>query len=637
MKKIYLYTSSHLVKVIYLVFLIILLIPYYRIAEIPLPGIDNSWRIALELAYQKGLVFGKDIIYTYGPLGRLTQRVAIETSHFELFLYDFFCYANTAYVLYLFLPKDTKKIHYLIHFVLFLIISSIFGEWISFLLFFVSIIAGFRFLKNHNYWELSYALLMGIINFFIKANFGVVAILFVLVLLVYAFLTDRMGGKFLFAYMFGAIAMVFLLGFWWKTDIPSYLSSSLQIIKGYNEAQSVFPFFRGKAVASSYIIFFAFVVLAIIYCIRQLRRGCFFTKETLDVVFLLACIGGSFFILLKYAFVRADDAHLISFVKNASIPLIFLAIHTKERLIHYGAWCLFMANIVSYLLFYQSIYGKFDIKFYDNLKMKSTILPQYFNDIFESPRHSRHYSYPSNALKVIGKASVDVVPNEASEVYFNHLNYNPRPIMQSYQAYNKYLDKINQEKYLSKTAPDFVIYGLESIDGKYALGDETLTFLALIRKYNPILRWKNRILLQHQSHEKNIRLVAKHRKKIVLGQPYRVSAPSDGKKMFCVATINVKYNSFGKWMNLLFQPPHLSMKFSLENGESKDFITMPTLLEKGLIVSDFAENVEDIGQIIANGETKRKKIKTIVWEEKKFLTDGFEKVVEIEEHWYQMK
>jgi len=61
----------------YLILLIVLLFPYYQISNIPSAGIDNSWRIALEMAYQKGLIFGKDIIYTYGPLGRLTQRISI--------------------------------------------------------------------------------------------------------------------------------------------------------------------------------------------------------------------------------------------------------------------------------------------------------------------------------------------------------------------------------------------------------------------------------------------------------------------------------------------------------------------------------------------------------------------------------
>ncbi|MDZ7933964.1 MAG: hypothetical protein U5M51_03120 [Emticicia sp.] len=75
-------------KISLFIVLIVLLFPYYQISNIPSAGIDNSWRIALEMAYQKGLIFGKDIIYTYGPLGRLTT-VSIETAIGIFFLIFF--------------------------------------------------------------------------------------------------------------------------------------------------------------------------------------------------------------------------------------------------------------------------------------------------------------------------------------------------------------------------------------------------------------------------------------------------------------------------------------------------------------------------------------------------------------------
>src|SRR5579871_4375598 len=34
-------------------------------------GLDASWRLGLNLAHSQGLVAGRDIIFTYGPLGYL--------------------------------------------------------------------------------------------------------------------------------------------------------------------------------------------------------------------------------------------------------------------------------------------------------------------------------------------------------------------------------------------------------------------------------------------------------------------------------------------------------------------------------------------------------------------------------------
>src|SRR5437868_9859385 len=45
----------------------------------PLPGLDGSWKIGLHLAAVHGLVFGREVIFTYGPLGFLTQPLAVDT------------------------------------------------------------------------------------------------------------------------------------------------------------------------------------------------------------------------------------------------------------------------------------------------------------------------------------------------------------------------------------------------------------------------------------------------------------------------------------------------------------------------------------------------------------------------------
>lgn len=38
-------------------------------SSVPRPGTDRSWQIGLALAFSRGLVFGRDVIFTYGPLG----------------------------------------------------------------------------------------------------------------------------------------------------------------------------------------------------------------------------------------------------------------------------------------------------------------------------------------------------------------------------------------------------------------------------------------------------------------------------------------------------------------------------------------------------------------------------------------
>jgi hypothetical protein len=628
-------TNNFWLKFAYLLFLIVLLFPFYRISEPATAGIDNSWRIALEMAHQKGLIFGKDLIYTYGPLGRLTQRIAISTTHFELFLFDIFCFANIGFLLYHFLPKPLRFYQVLIHFGFFLLISSIYGEWLSFILFYISIFSGLLFLQKQNHWFLIHAIGMGLINFYIKANYGVIALGFVFILLIYSFASKRLSLRNLGLYLSGSVISLIILAFVLKTDLPAYFLSSIEIIKGYNESQSFYPADRLKAVASSYVVFALFIALFIVFIIKKLSKKDF-SITTLDSFFALGCVGVCSFVLIKYAFVRADDGHLMSFVRSASLPFLLLCFFGGEKWIKQAGWSLVSLNLVSYIIFYQPIYGKISFPIADNLHTKSYILPEYFKNIFKKSENPYNPNYPKEVLAIIGNKTVDLVPNEISEIYLNHLNYNPRPIIQSYQAYNEFLDSKNQEKYLSNTAPDFVVYGVESTDNKYAWGDETLTTLALLQHYTPLKTWGNRLLLKKTNAVKNLKLISQTKHNWTLEKPFKISSDTS-KNTVSVIKVKTSYNWLGKLLNLFFQPPHLNMELGLQDGTKTIYRTVPILLSKGLIINSKIDNIDNVVQMFDKGHVKNKGISTIKFDEIVRRKAGFDSTIEIIEELYELK
>lgn len=632
--------DSFWLKFAYLLVLIVLLFPYYQLSNIPSAGIDNSWRIALEMAYQKGLVFGKDIIYTYGPLGRLTQRISIETSNFQFFLFDVFCFGNVGFLLYSLLPKPLKLYQLLAHFGLFLLISSIYGEWQSFLLFYISIFSGLLFLKKQNHWLLIHAIAMGIINFYIKANYGVIALGFVFILLFYAFFSKRLSLQNLLLYFFGSTVLLILLAFLLKTDLVAYFFSSIEIIKGYNESQSFFPADRLRAVAASYGIFVLFILVFVAFIGQKLIKRDF-SIPTIDSFFVLGCVGVCSFVLVKYAFVRADDGHLMSFVRSACLPFLLLCSFGTEKWLKVSGWALVSLNLISYLVFYQPIYGQISISIIDNLRTKSYILPEYFKDISKKNIPHYNFTYPKEVLDIIGNKSVDLVPNETSEIYLNKLNYNPRPIIQSYQAYNAYLDKKNQEKYLSATAPDFVIFGIESTDNKYAVGDETLTLVALLQHYEPIKIWPNRLLLKKKEQTKTLKLVKQQSTIWEMGKSFPLNsvtkADSSSQKLLSIIKVKTTYNWFGKLLNLLFQPPHLNMEITTNKSEKTTYRTVPILLNKGLIVNAKIDDVTAVKQFFETGSVENKDIRSVRFDEILRRKAGFDKKIEILEEFYELK
>src|SRR5579863_8721440 len=59
------------------VWLLVLTVIYVALISLPGPprssgtGLDASWALALNLAHARGMVAGRDVIITYGPLGYL--------------------------------------------------------------------------------------------------------------------------------------------------------------------------------------------------------------------------------------------------------------------------------------------------------------------------------------------------------------------------------------------------------------------------------------------------------------------------------------------------------------------------------------------------------------------------------------
>lgn len=629
--------NSFILKLVYILFLLVLIFPYYRISDIPSAGIDNSWRIALEIAYQKGFVFGKDIIYTYGPLGRLTQRYAIATSNLEFFVFDLFCFASISLLLYYLLPKPLKLYQLLIHFVIFLLITSIYGEWLSFLIFYVSVFFGLKFLQTSNRWFLAYTVLMAIVIFYIKANYGIIALLFIVVLLLYAYFTKRISLVYTAIFGVGTVLILFMSAYALNTDLLKYLYASVQVIKGYNEAQSLFPDSRMKSVASSYLIF-AVLVAVCAYFLFSIIRKKQFSVQSFDTLFLLGCVGVCNFVLLKYAFVRADDGHLMSFVRSASLVFLLLPAFAQTSWLKASGWVLFSLNFISYVVFYQPIYGKIQIQVTDNLRTKSYILPEYFSAITKTPTQAIKPFYPQDILNIIDNKSVDIVPNEITDIYFNKLNYNPRPVVQSYQAYNEFLDNKNKEKYLSNTAPDFVVYNIEGIDGKYAWGDETQTLLGLLQNYEPVKVFDGRLLLQKSTKPKTLELQKQRKTSWELGKPFNLVADTlENQKMVHLIKVKASYNITGKLLNFFFQPPHLSMNLLTEAGENSAYQTMPTLLNKGLIVNAKIDSVENVKQFFETLNVANKGLRSISFDEIVRYRNGFNKNIEITEEWYVIK
>ncbi|HEV7400581.1 MAG TPA: hypothetical protein VGN84_09975 [Solirubrobacterales bacterium] len=52
--------------------LVVALLTFPTFSLTPSPGLDPSWGAGLQMAAHDGLVFGREVVFTYGPLGFLS-------------------------------------------------------------------------------------------------------------------------------------------------------------------------------------------------------------------------------------------------------------------------------------------------------------------------------------------------------------------------------------------------------------------------------------------------------------------------------------------------------------------------------------------------------------------------------------
>lgn len=69
--------------------------------------------------------------------------------------------------------------------------------------------------------------------------------------------------------------------------------------------------------------------------------------------------------------------------------------------------------------------------------------------------------------RLIGRASVDFFGYNQAYVLFNDLNYRTAPVFQSYAACTDRLNRLNEEFYLSPAAPEYVMLTLAAVDRKF--------------------------------------------------------------------------------------------------------------------------------------------------------------------------
>jgi hypothetical protein len=567
----------------------------------PNSGLDSSWIVGLNLAFVNNFQFGKDIIFTFGPLGFLWMPVLLDYNLWTLSLLftliiHFLFIACVFYVI-----KTTfRKINY--HFMLIpiLIFAIPYPYSFEYQLLIIASLMSYLILtdsislKKSPYILLFIGLLLSIATL-IKFTAFFISISIIIMFFFCCILMKKNSKYGIYLFVF---YITFLISIWFfagqdTTNLVSYLYSGMDISNGYTDAMVVYgPQWQVFLGITSLCIY----LLAIIFSVKELNKNI--------VTFLLLNVG-ILFVAFKHGFIR-HDGHQLIFFQICLLLFLFLSIlvysYGSDKKLKY----LNFVNILFIFFVLLSIYSFVPELLKDNIMIKQqdyVLSEQMIGNpelLEEQVKYHEaiirdNYRLDEVTIKYLENKTVDIFPWDISMAWAYNLEWTPRPIFQSYSAYTQYLDEKNSLHFVGNEAPDIILYTSNSIDGRYPIFDEPGTFRNILFNYRYQNSSGNWIILNH-SKDTNLSNQVEYlgTTEIKVGEIAEI--PNYDGYIFGYLTFD--YNLFGKIMKILYKPSPANIKFVLKNGEvTQEFRFIPGPAKNGLFLSQYIESNEKLASL----------------------------------------
>ena len=577
------------------IFWMLLLLPWNPL--MPDSGLDPSRIQVLGFAFVKDLQFGRDLIFTYGPLGFLSGPFYDpETYWWVLIGRGALVLASSILITRL---LQRKSALYSFSAIILLSLAFSFSPFVLDPFFFSAIMASIILQFRPGVKPIS---VVGLTLTGICAAASLIKITYFLVAVV-AFLIVASYRWFRFHEppLFLVLFFAFLVGFYLAsgqrlTHFASFVATGLAEISGYNEAMQLPG--AGRAVIRFCVVGFA---LLGVVAMQEWRRHKWWA------VFPLCCFLWFGFALAKSGFVRYDPvAHaLIAIGGLACAAILYTSdlLQEDDRVqticVGLGVVCLtalwLLAHCMS--LVNASILG-LPVMFIQKVNSNVLSLQKLLSRAGRADLNTRY----NNALAEIRqthhmpdiKTSVDIYPYDDSLAIAYKMNLDPRPIFQSYAAYTDFLIHRNARFVQSEAAPETIFFGLGPIDGRMPSLDDAASWPELLTRYHEATHTAEFVQLERiePAHRYEFRSlwegVARFGDSIVV--------PKGGSGLVW-ARIDISQSMRGKLISFVAEPPILHLELNLANGQGRSFRLIPGIAREGFLLSPLVEDAVDFAAL----------------------------------------
>ncbi|MFC1972201.1 hypothetical protein ACFLVE_02195 [Chloroflexota bacterium] len=211
-------------------------------------GLDPSWAYGLNYLAQSGHIFGRDVVFSYGPLGYLLSPLNIGSNLIFALTLWVIVHSLFAFILIHFL-KTKRLLPFLLFIIAYIIISAIGWLWLILYEYHIVLILGLLLCaslevsKKTYYITLPLAGLLSGLSLFMKLNLGLTALTMIII---YAGIcVIKMRKKVWQAVLLSFLPYLLIIACLAKIHFQSYqhfarwIIASFEIVDGYSTAMAV--------------------------------------------------------------------------------------------------------------------------------------------------------------------------------------------------------------------------------------------------------------------------------------------------------------------------------------------------------------------------------------------------------------
>ena len=448
-------------------------------------GMDHSWAYALNYGFHHGLVMGRDLYFTFGPLGFLEHtRMVSNQMLYVSFAFSYFMSALMfACLLHLaVIAAPSRKVRVVNVLLAITLILFSFPE-MQRLLMFGFVLVLLHKLTQQKYWMVLLSVTV-VLCVLVKFSYGAAALALWVSYGALCFLQTRSLDviKLSVASLIGAYVLLWLICYGSLSGALGYLIGELYISRGNATAMATNPENNWLAI----LLFYVALVVAAIFVHRDVsKRYCF-----LPWVFLLP-LG----VWTKYSFSQEGYLHFVPLLDFAIFAVGVLLVASTTLWDKASLAALMLCTVVAWQGMHTESVGKPDYYNAPHITFEQPEFARYrlnFHKLFSVWRKAEKERLqplvlPESMRQEIGDASVDIYPWELIIASVNELNWHPRPAFQVYISYLPYLDAKNRDFFNKPDAPQYIIWHHneeQDVMNRYVLSSEPMSLQAILNHYH---------------------------------------------------------------------------------------------------------------------------------------------------------